>query len=143
MYDLQARARPGVLTFTSDQLMRVINEYELQTAVSEAQSDKSAYCMRLLAELHQLGYINSKQTMDWIVALDTTVEYPAPYGDMWRQFRHSFIESFLDTMLKANRIAAKNIVMEVDRSLYLPPLPPKQPGLIARLLAAITEGNAR
>lgn len=142
MDNLATRLRPVQILPTSDQLARVVDEYELQTAVAGAEHAKGQYCMRLVADLNKHGYLTTRETMDWLVALDTTVDYPAPYDEMWRQFRDNLFGDLYDFMLKANRLAAKNILMEIDRTLYLPPIPPKRPGLMARLLAALTGQGA-
>lgn len=137
MLDLAPRARPDSLTFTSAQLKRVIDEYELQVSVVEAQHAKTIYCYRLIAELHQRSFITARQTMDWMVMLDQTVDYGPPYRDLWNQYSMRFISDYLDVMLKLDRIAAMRLAEEVDRTLYLPPIPPEKPGLITRIFAAI------
>jgi len=138
MNDVQTRYRPSQIEPATDQLVRVVDEYALQTEVAGAQHAKSVYCMRLIVDLNKHAYLTTREAMDWLVLLDTTVEYPTPYDEMWRQFRDNLFSDFYDFMLKANRLAAKNILLEVDRTLYMPPIPPKRPGLMTRLLAALT-----
>lgn len=138
MREIQASGSPRHLSFTSDQLSRVIDEYGLQVSVSEAQHEKSLYCYRLLGELYQHGYLTARKTTDWILALDVTTKYPAPYDELWRQFVENMISDLFDTVLKANRVSARRIFDEMHRSLYLPPIPPREPGLFERLLVAMT-----
>lgn len=142
MNGLQTAYRPAQITPTDDQLARVVDEYQLQTGVAGAQHAKSTYCMRLVIDLRKHAYLTAREAMDWLVILDSTVEYPAPYDEMWRQFRDELFSDLFNDVLVANRLAAKNILREVDRELYIPPVPPKRPGLMARLLAAITGRSA-
>lgn len=141
MTTLQSHTWPDDLPFTSQQLTRVIDEYELQTASAGAQYAKSVYCYRIISDLYHLNLITSRQTMEWMVALDHTVEFDGHYGEMWRQYSMTHMGDYLDTMLKADRLATRRIAEEIDRSLYLPLPPPKQPGLLVRLLEALA-GNS-
>lgn len=141
MNSLQVPTRPATFVPTSDQLTRVADEYALQTEVAGAQHAKSTYCMRLVIDLNKHAYLTTREAMDWLVLLDTTVEYPPPYDEMWRQFRDNLFSDLFNDMLMANRLAARNILREIDRELYLPPIPPKRPGLMARLLAALKGGS--
>lgn len=136
MNDLKQRIEPEELYFSSQQLKGIIDEYELQTAVAGAQYAKSVYCYRLISDLYEHGYLTSQATMDFMVALDQTISYDTPYRDMWQQYSLTRIGDYLNTMLRVDRLAARRIAEEVDRILYRPTPPPREPGLIERLITA-------
>lgn len=136
MHDLMTRPSPPPLVVTahSKQLAALIDEYELEVSVAEAQQAKTVHCMRLIADLYNHGYITIRQTMDMLVALDQTATYPEPYGSMWRQFSGNYMADFLDVMLKADRVGTRRIFDEIDRTLRPPPVEPIRPGVVRRLI---------
>jgi len=119
-------------------LRLIIEEYEKQMAVTEAQASMTAYAMRQMTELHSYGYATKVETLNVLQALDSSVSYTSPFDQMHAQHTREQLVMYVDHIHKALQLGAKNIAIEIDRSLYPPP-PPK-PGLIARLLGISEAG---
>lgn len=137
MIDVSTRQRPAPLTGTPVKFTGMLNEYELSTSVAEALEARSLYCLRLMAELHYEGYITIQQTMNMMVAVDLTVQYPEPYGSLWRQFSINFMADFLDIMAKGIRAGSYEIFKLTDRNLWIPPVPPVKAGIVRRFFEAL------
>lgn len=144
MIDLAQRTStpvgPEMFSVCGGDLKRAIKEYGLQTTVIKIQSAKTVYAMQQLSELHEYGALSKKTTLEFLVALDQTVTFPDPMKQIWAESLREQTLMYVDQMHKLLRIGAKNIAIEVDRTLYLPELPPHNPGLFVRILRAITGG---
>ena len=134
-------APPRPITFddfdtSSFELGWVVGEYEKQATVVEAQKAKTVYAMRLVTEIHNAGYLTKRDALAYLVALDDTADFPGEIGQIWDAARREQLIMFIDHIHKLIRTGAKNIAIEVNRSLYPPPPPPppKRRGFIARLL---------
>lgn len=142
MSQLIASPRPHAIVATAPQLERVIAEYELQTAVMQAEQAATYYGTQLVIQLYRQGKLSVKEAIDFMVAIDPTTEYGSPYDEMWRQFNVDLMTDMYDMVMKALRLGSRNILQEIDRTLYLPPVPPKRPGLFARIVAAVVGEEA-
>lgn len=132
-----APSQPRFLVASEPHLERAITEYMLQTAVMQAQEEKSFYGARLIVELYRQGKLSVEEAMDLMMSVDPTTEFGEPFDQMRRQFNIDLMTNMFDSVMKVLQIGSRNIAIEIARSLYLPPLPPRQPGLFARILAAI------
>ena len=139
--DTIARTGPDPLSFAKETLPLVIDEYELQVGVQEAERAKTVFAMRQIAALHEAGAITKYTTYRFLVSLDTTAEFSPPYDTIWSDSMRQQILDFIDHIHKLVQLGARNVAREVDRTLYVLPEPPAKPGLIERLLCAIVGGN--
>lgn len=142
MSNLQAISRPAPLTLTSGQLTHVIDEYELQVGVMQAQGTKSVYAYRLIHDLWMHNVATAEQAMRWMEMLDQTAVFEGRVGLAWSQFLDASIERFLDTMLKADVMSSKNILIELERTLYLQRIQPKRRGVVVQLFDALFSRGA-
>lgn len=142
MSNLQVVSRPTPLTLSSAQLTRVIEEYELQVGVMQAQGAQSAYAYRLIHELWIHNVATAEQAMRWMEMLDKTAVFEGRVGLAWSQFLDASIERFLDTMLKADMMSSKNILIELERTLYLRQIQPKRRGVVVQLFDALFSRGA-
>lgn len=134
MNSLQTAGRPASLTLTSAQMTRLVDEYELQVSVMHAQDLKSTYAFRVLADLWRKNILTTQEVLLWMEMLDQTTEFEGPIGQAWSQFVAASIERFIDTMIKADVMSAKNVLRELERTLYLTPIQPKRRGVVMQLL---------
>lgn len=142
MPNIQAVTRPASLTLTSAQLTRVIDEYELQVGVMQAQGAKSAYAYRLIFDLWVHNVATTEEAMRWMEMLDKTAVFEGRVGLAWSQFLDASLERFLDTMLKADMMSSKNILIELERTLYLRQIQPKRRGVVVQLFDALFSRGA-
>ena len=142
MHDVNAMARigPERLSFTSENLQLVLQEYNLQVAVQEATRAKAAFGLQQIAELHEVGALTKNQTYRLLVSLDVTAEFPPPYDTIWADAMRQQILEFIDHIHKAVRLGAGGIAEEIARTLYILPEPPPKPGLLERIMNAIMGG---
>jgi len=138
MSDLLRTPRAQSITATDPQFERAWAEYGLQTAVMQAQQAKAFYGTQLVIQLYRETKITVKEAIDIMVKIDPTTEYGPPYDEMFRQFNVDLMADLYDIVMKALRLGAGGILREIDRTLYLPPVPPTQPGLFTRILIGIT-----
>lgn len=110
----------------------LVDEYEKQVAVAEAQKVKTTYAMRCIVEIHNCGYLAKHDAVAYIVALDETSSFSGEIEQIYAAARREQLLLMIDHIHKLLRVGAKNIAVEVNRSLYPPP-PPKR-GVLARLL---------
>jgi hypothetical protein len=113
----------------------IVAEYEKQTTVADAQAAKTIFGMRLVAEIHNAGHLNKRDAIALLIALDQTTSFPGEIGQIYAAARREQVLLFVDHIHKLVRTGAKNIAIEVNRSLFpsAPPPPPKR-GIVARLL---------
>lgn len=142
MHDVNAIARtdPERLSFTSENLQLVLQEYNLQVAVQKATRAKTAFGLQQIAELHAVGALTKKQTFRLLVSLDVTAEFQPPYDTIWAEAMRQQVLEFIDHIHKAVRLGAGGIAEEIARTLYILPEPPPKPGLLERIMNAIMGG---
>lgn len=97
---------------------------------------------RLLGDLWRQNIITAEETMRWMDMLDKTAVFEGRVGQAWSQFIDASIERFLDTMLKADVMSAKNILIELERTLYLKPIQPKRRGVVVKLFDVLFSRGA-
>ncbi len=110
----------------------LVDEYTKQVAVAEAQKSKTTYAMRLVVDIHSAGYLAKHDAIAYIVALDDSSSFTGEIEKIYEAARREQLMLLVDEIHKLIRVGAKNIAIEVNRTLYPPP--PPQRGLLARLL---------
>ena len=130
---MYATGYPETLTLSGPQVQAIVEEYDRQTGVIGAERAKNSYASRQIARLYQEGALTAHETFSFLVVLDDTVAWGDDFHvSLWRQFIRGLLEDLLNDMRNAVRLGARNIAIEIDRSLYV--LPPSRRGLLWRLL---------
>lgn len=123
---------PAMPTMSAEHLSVILDEYDRQTYAIQGQEVKSSYGMRQMLRVLSDGTLVTGETLMLLCAMDLTAELPEPYAEMWRSFLHDVIDELLNSSMNLMRIGARNIALEVERTLYV--LPPEKRGLLWRLL---------
>lgn len=119
---------------STGQMRRALDEYSLEMAVIDGQAAQTIFAMREVLKIHEAGYICKRDALLMMVALDTTVELPEPFADIWRDSKREQALMLVDHIHKLVRLGAKNIAIMVDKSLYPEP---RRPGLFERILRSL------
>lgn len=116
----------------SRDLAKVVDAYELQLGVINAQAAKSVVAMRKLLELHQHGAVATRELAAYLCYLDHTAAHlNGPYRDILAQAMREQLILFIEQAHGLMRLGGTRSAKEVFRTTR-PVL--KKPGLLYRLL---------
>lgn len=120
----------------------VIDEYERQSTVIEAQKAKTVYAMQQIADLHRCGLFTKNDTLRYLDLLDDTVEFSSETQRLYHASNREQMMTFIDQTHKIIELGAKNVALEVNRDFNVKPqmmidctpVEPKRRGVVGRFL---------